>query len=64
MTGMMTIKNASTGTWIYPALADMLESAKLHDIAEYIQVRWQTISSFIVTRPIFDLYGEGGEKGL
>ena len=53
-------KEASTGKWIYLALADMLELAGIHTTGKYIQVRRQNITSFIVNRPIFDLCGEGG----
>ena len=60
MTGMMPKTNASTGAWVYLALADVLESDGLQSIDEYIQVRQQTITSCIVTRPMFDLCREGG----
>ena len=62
--GPLNDKNASTGAWVYPASAVMLEKAGLHTLAEYIQIWWQTIAAFIVNRPIFDPCREGGEEGL
>ena len=62
MTGMMPKKNASTDAWSYPASADVLESAGLHMIRQYIQVRRQTIALFIVTRPIFGLCRGGSSN--
>ena len=62
MTGMMPKKDAGTGNWNYPASTAVLEKAGLYTINEYIQVRRQTIASFIVNRPIFDLCREGGRR--
>ena len=61
---MMPVKDASTSVWTYPASADVLEVAGLYTIAEYIDVRRQTIAAFIVNRPIFDLCRGGEEEGL
>ena len=51
MPGMIPKKDASTGAWTYPVLTDVLEWAGLHSIDDYIQVRRQTITSFIMNRP-------------
>jgi len=48
-------RNPRTGVWTYPASADVLEEVGLHTIAEYIEVRRQTIAKYIVDRPIFTL---------
>ena len=63
MTGMMPKKNTSTGAWVYPASAAILEKAILYTIEKYIQVRRKTIAAFIVNRPIFNLCREGGGGG-
>ena len=60
MTGMMSKKEAGTGNWTYPVSTTVLEKAALHTIGGYIQVRRQTITLFIVNRPIFDPCREGG----
>ena len=50
---MMPKEEAGMGKWTYPALTAVLEKAGLYTIEKYIQVRRQTIASFIVNRPIF-----------
>ena len=49
------------GSWTYPSSAEALEEVGLHTIAHYIEVRRQTIASFIVNRPIFELC-QGAER--
>ena len=39
-----------------------MEEVGLHSIATYVEVRRQTISNFIVDRPIFDFCAEGERK--
>ena len=48
-------------TWKYPESAATLEEVRLYPIAYYVQVRGQTITCFIVNRPIF-VYCTGGER--
>ena len=43
------------GTWKYPATEDVLEEVGLYSIDHYIGVRRQTITKYILERPIFDL---------
>ena len=64
MMSMMPKKNASMGAWIYLESAVVLEKASLHTIAQYIQVRQQTIVSFIMNRSILNLCREGEDEGL
>ena len=47
-------RNPVDGTWSYPATSDVLEEVGLYSIAHYIEVRRDTISNFIVHRPIFE----------
>ena len=47
------------GTWKYPSSEDVLKEVGLYSIGHYVEVRRQTIASFIVTRPIFDYCVEG-----
>ena len=48
--------------WIYPKLEDVLEECGLRSIAEYINVRRQTIVVFVATRPILDECMQGERK--
>ena len=48
-------------TWTNPTLVDVLEEAKLHPIAHYMEVIWQTIFKFIVNQFFFISAGRGGE---
>ena len=50
------------GTWMYPSSEDVLKEVGLFTIAHYVEVRRQTIASFIVNRPIFDFCMEGEQK--
>jgi hypothetical protein len=42
-------------SWSYPRLKDVLEAASLQTIAHYMGVHRQTIASFIVYQPIWEL---------
>ena len=48
--------------WIYLRSEDVLEECGLHTIAEYIDVRWQTIAVYVATRPILDKFMQGEQK--
>jgi len=50
------------GSWTYPQSALTLEEVALHPIAQYVEVRRQTIAKFIVNQPIFDFCTEGRRK--
>jgi hypothetical protein len=43
------------GSWLYPRSKDVLDTAGLHTIAHYMDVRRQTVANFIVNRPIWEL---------
>ena len=55
-------KDPTSGTWTYPPSEDALEEVGLHTIADYVQVRRQTIANFIVNRPIFNFCVDGERK--
>ncbi len=38
--------------WVYPKSEDVLKEWGMKTIAEYVQIRWQTIVVYIATRPI------------
>ena len=46
-------KRGANGIWVYPKTADVLEECGMSTIAKYIQVRRQTIATYVATRPIF-----------
>ena len=48
--------------WVYPKSADVLEECGLKTIAEYINVRRQTIAEYVATRPILDKCVQGEQK--
>jgi hypothetical protein len=48
--------------WIYPKLADVLEECGLKTIAEYINVRRQTIVEYVATHPIFEKCMQGEQR--
>ena len=48
--------------WVYPLLKDMLKEAGLHTMEYCIQVRRNTITTYIVHRPIFKACRERGRK--
>ena len=58
----MVSNRGTDGTWFYPLSKDVLEAAGLHTIKQYINVHRQTIASFIVNRPIFDMCQRGSKK--
>ena len=62
MMGMMPKKDATTGTWVYPASKDVLEAAGLHTVEHYVRVQRQMIAAFVVERPIFAMCQEGGRR--
>ena len=62
MTGMIPKKDATTGTWSYPASEDILEAAGLFTVEHYVKVQRQTIAAFIVERPVFAMCQEGGRR--
>ncbi len=43
------------GSWIYPRSEDMLKAVGLKSIANYVDVRRQTVANFIVNQPIHEL---------
>ena len=45
-------KRGLNGVWVYPKTADVLEECGMRTVAEYIQVRCQTIATYMATRPI------------
>jgi hypothetical protein len=47
------LKRGAHGVWVHPTTADVLEECGIKTIAEYIQVRRQTIATYVATRPIF-----------
>ena len=49
------------GEWAYPSSEDALSEVGMHTTKEYIAVRWQTITSFIVNWPIFS-FCEAGKR--
>ncbi len=54
MSGLRPEKKPN-GSWSYPQLKDVLDAAGLHTIAQYMDVRRQTVANFIVNRPIWEL---------
>ena len=46
-------KRVAHGVWVYLTTADVLEEYGMKTIPEYIQVRCQTIATYVATRPIF-----------
>ena len=46
-------------SWAYSFLKNVLEEVALYSIAYYVEVRWQTIAKFIVSRPLFYYCREG-----
>ena len=54
MTGMMP-REKPDGSWTYPSSEKVLEKAGLYTVAQYIEVRRNTILKFLVDRPIHKL---------
>ena len=48
--------------WVYPSSTDVLEKAGLYTIKHYIQVRCNSIVSYIMHQPIFNACREKGRK--
>ena len=55
-------KNHQTGSWVYPSREELFEEVGLYTIHEYIEKRRQSIATYIIDRPIFDLCVEGQRK--
>jgi hypothetical protein len=55
-------RRGANNVWVYPKLADVLEECKMNTIAEYIQVRRQTIATYVATRPIFKACVESEQR--
>ena len=55
-------RNPIDGLWVYPPSDEVLEEVGLHPIVHYIEVRRQTVASFIVHRPIFDFCTDGERR--
>ena len=55
-------KRGANGIWVYPKTADVLEECGMLTLAEYIQVRRQTIATYVATRPIFTACVEGERR--
>jgi hypothetical protein len=54
MSGLQPEKKPN-GSWSYPCSKDVLETAGLHTIAHYMDVRRQTVAHVIMNRPIWEL---------
>ena len=48
--------------WVYPKLEDVLEECGLKPIAEYSNIRRQTIAEYVATCPILDECVQGEQK--
>jgi hypothetical protein len=45
--------------WTYPRLEDVLKECGMKTMADYVQIRRQTIAVYIVTRPILQECRQG-----
>jgi hypothetical protein len=61
MAGKMPTKNPD-GTWTYPSSRDVLKAVGLQTIDHYIGACQETITRFIVDRPLFALCRDGNRK--
>jgi hypothetical protein len=61
MAGMQPTHNGE-GHWTYPCNTQALKTVGVYSIAHHIKVRWQTISTYIVNWPIFELCENGVRK--
>jgi hypothetical protein len=53
------------GPWkecVYPKSEDVLRECRMKSIAEYIQIRWQTIAVYVATRPILQECSQGEQQ--
>jgi len=55
-------KKGAHGLWQYPKSADVLEECGMHSIAEYIQIRRQTIAVYVANRPILETCRQGNRQ--
>ncbi len=61
MAGMRPLHDGE-GNWTYPSNTRALKKVGLYMIEHYISVRWQTISNYIINRPIFEHCQNGVRK--
>ncbi len=61
MVGMQPTRDPD-GTWTYPSSKDVLKAVELKMIDHYNGVCRETIARFIVDRPLFALFRDGGRK--
>ena len=61
MAGMRPAKNPDR-TWKYPNSGEVLKAVGLKTVGEYIAVRIETITRFIVDPPIFALCRDGERR--
>ena len=54
-------KRGANRVWVYPKTADILGECGMVSIAKYIEVRRQTIATYMATRPIFTTC-DGGKR--
>jgi hypothetical protein len=48
--------------WIHPKSKDVFEECGMHTLEEYIQVCWQTITVYVITRLILTKCRQGKQK--
>ena len=48
--------------WVYPATSDVLKECGMHSISHYIGVRRETISKYVIDRPILTTCMEGERR--
>ena len=48
--------------WVYPRLEDVLKECRMKTMAEYVQIRLQTITLYVVTRPILQECRQGEQQ--
>ncbi len=48
--------------WVYPKLEDVLRECGMKTMMEYIQIHWQTIAVYVVTRPILQECRKGEQQ--
>jgi hypothetical protein len=51
----LRLEKKPNGSWSYLRSKDVLDTASLHTIAHYMDVRRQTVANFIVNQPIWEL---------
>ena len=48
------VQQVDDNEWFFSCMEEVLGEAKLETLDEYIRRRWETITPFVRTRPIFD----------